>query len=206
MDLVFPHHENEIAQSRALGHDFARIWMHNGMLSMGGEEMHKSAGNAVLLTEVLDRFGRETVLLFFMTGAVAEAARLLGSDPDRGEGAGRDAPQRASRGETALAATGTRSPQRWRTTSTRRRRSRSCTSGRGRAPSRSSAAGSTCSGSGSLAERAQAPPEVVALAEARIGARASRDFAEADRLRDEIAAHGWEVRDVAAGYELVPRA
>ena len=68
MDLVFPHHENEIAQSRALGHDFARIWMHNGMLSMGGEEMHKSAGNAVLLTEVLDRFGRETVLLFFMTG------------------------------------------------------------------------------------------------------------------------------------------
>ena len=37
-------------------------------------------------------------------------------------------------------------------------------------------------------------------------ARASRDFAEADRLRDEIAAHGWEVRDVAAGYELVPRA
>ena len=68
MDLVFPHHENEIAQSRALGHDFARIWMHNGMLSMGGEEMHKSAGNAVLLSEVLDRFGRETVLLFFMTG------------------------------------------------------------------------------------------------------------------------------------------
>ena len=68
MDLVFPHHENEIAQSRSLGHDFARIWMHNGMLSMGGEEMHKSAGNAVLLSEVLDRFGRETVLLFFMTG------------------------------------------------------------------------------------------------------------------------------------------
>ena len=61
-------------------------------------------------------------------------------------------------------------------------------------------------GLGSLAERAQAPPEVVALAEARIGARASRDFAEADRLRDEIGAHGWEVRDVAGGYELVPRA
>ena len=48
--------------------------------------------------------------------------------------------------------------------------------------------------------------EVVTLAEARIGARASRDFAEADRLRDEIAEHGWEVRDVASGYELVPRA
>ena len=68
MDLVFPHHENEIAQSRSLGHEFARIWMHNGMLSMGGEEMHKSVGNAVLLSEVLDRYGREAVLLFFMTG------------------------------------------------------------------------------------------------------------------------------------------
>ncbi|HEU5278923.1 MAG TPA: cysteine--tRNA ligase, partial [Gaiellaceae bacterium] len=68
LDLVFPHHENEIAQSRALGHDFARVWMHNGMLSFRGEEMHKSAGNAVELREVLDRWGRDTVLLFFMTG------------------------------------------------------------------------------------------------------------------------------------------
>ena len=61
-------------------------------------------------------------------------------------------------------------------------------------------------GLSSLAERVQAPPEVVALADARVAARTSRDFAEADRLRDEIAVAGWEVRDVAGGYELVPRA
>jgi cysteinyl-tRNA synthetase len=60
-------------------------------------------------------------------------------------------------------------------------------------------------GLATLAERSEAPQEVVALAEARVGARAARDFAESDRLRDEIAALGWEVRDVAAGYELVPR-
>jgi cysteinyl-tRNA synthetase len=60
-------------------------------------------------------------------------------------------------------------------------------------------------GLGSLAERTQAPPDVVALADARVAARAARDFPESDRLRDEIAEHGWDVRDVASGYELVPR-
>ena len=44
LDLVFPHHENELAQSRALGHEFARIWMHNGMLRFTGEKMSKSLG------------------------------------------------------------------------------------------------------------------------------------------------------------------
>ena len=49
-----------------------------------------------------------------------------------------------------------------------------------------------------------APPEIVAMAEARAAARAARDFAEADRLRDELRAAGWEVRDGASGPELVP--
>jgi len=68
IDLVFPHHENELAQSRALGHEFARIWTHNGMLEFGGEKMSKSLGNDVSLRNVLDTWGREVVLLFFMTG------------------------------------------------------------------------------------------------------------------------------------------
>jgi len=68
LDLVFPHHENELAQSRALGHEFARIWTHNGMLAFGGEKMSKSLGNDVSLRNVLDTWGREVVLLFFMTG------------------------------------------------------------------------------------------------------------------------------------------
>jgi len=67
LDLVFPHHENELAQSRALGHEFARIWTHNGLLEFGGEKMSKSLGNDVSLRNVLDTWGREVVLLFFMT-------------------------------------------------------------------------------------------------------------------------------------------
>jgi cysteinyl-tRNA synthetase len=60
-------------------------------------------------------------------------------------------------------------------------------------------------GLGSLAERKEAPAEVAALASRRAEARAAGDFAEADRLRGEIEAAGWEVRDVASGFELVPR-
>jgi cysteinyl-tRNA synthetase len=60
-------------------------------------------------------------------------------------------------------------------------------------------------GLGSLAEVALAPAEIVALAEARQAARAGSDFGEADRLRGEIEAAGWEVRDSAAGFRLVRR-
>jgi cysteinyl-tRNA synthetase len=60
-------------------------------------------------------------------------------------------------------------------------------------------------GLGSLAERAEAPEPVVELAGRRAEARAAGDFGEADRLRAEIEAAGWEVRDVASGFELVPR-
>src|SRR5689334_6865554 len=68
LDLVFPHHENELAQSRALGHPFARIWAHNGMLRFTGEKMSKSAGNIATLRETLDEWGRETLLVFFLGG------------------------------------------------------------------------------------------------------------------------------------------
>src|SRR5436853_6908275 len=68
LDLVFPHHENELAQSRALGHEFARIWMHNGMLRFVCEKMSKSLGNVVTLREAIDRWGRDAILVYFMTG------------------------------------------------------------------------------------------------------------------------------------------
>ena len=67
LDLVFPHHENELAQSRARGHEFAKIWMHNGMLRFTGEKMSKSVGNVESINEVLDRWGPETTLVFFLT-------------------------------------------------------------------------------------------------------------------------------------------
>jgi cysteinyl-tRNA synthetase len=53
LDLVFPHHENEIAQSRAAGDGFARYWLHNGLLTMGGEKMSKSLGNSLLIPEMV---------------------------------------------------------------------------------------------------------------------------------------------------------
>ena len=62
LDLVFPHHENELAQSRALGHEFARIWMHNGMLEFVGEKMSKSLGNVITLRDAIETWGRETIL------------------------------------------------------------------------------------------------------------------------------------------------
>src|SRR5207245_3827218 len=66
-DLVFPHHENEIAQSRGAGREFAHIWMHNGILRFVGEKMSKSLGNVVSLREALDEWGRETLLGFFLS-------------------------------------------------------------------------------------------------------------------------------------------
>ena len=68
LDLVFPHHENEIAQSRALGHEFAQVWMHNGMLRFAGEKMSKSLGNIVTMRDAIDEWGRETLLVFFLGG------------------------------------------------------------------------------------------------------------------------------------------
>ena len=67
LDLVFPHHENERAQSLSVGHPFARIWMHNGMLRFTGEKMSKSLGNVETIRDVLDEWGRETALVFFLT-------------------------------------------------------------------------------------------------------------------------------------------
>ncbi len=68
IDLVFPHHENEIAQSEgARGGRMAAIWMHNEMLELGDEKMSKSLGNIAPLAEVLDRWGRDVVLAFFLT-------------------------------------------------------------------------------------------------------------------------------------------
>jgi cysteinyl-tRNA synthetase len=203
LDLVFPHHENEIAQSRALGHPFARIWMHNGMLTFAGEEMHKSVGNDVSLQGALDRWGRETLLVFFLTGhwrkpleysdttleaAAARAERFRDVFRNPSEPAADDAWDRFTGAldddfstPAALAVM-----HEWRDHDLLRR-----------------ALG--VFGLASLAAEDEAPPDVVALAERREAARAGADYAEADRLRDELAAAGWEARDEAGGFRLVKR-
>jgi cysteinyl-tRNA synthetase len=203
LDLKFPHHENEIAQSRALGHGFARIWMHNGMLSMRGSEMHKSLGNDVSLSEALDRWGRERLLFFFMTGhwrkpldysdetleqagAQLETFRNVFRSPS--EPVGDWAELEAALDDDFNTPEALALMHGWRDHELLRR-----------------AFG--IFGLESIAEAEEAPAEVADLAARRREARHAKDFSGADRLRDEIAAAGWEVRDVAEppGYRLVRR-
>ena len=69
LDLVFPHHENELAQSTAAGHGFARVWLHHGLVTgAGGEKMSKSLGTSVSVTEALDRV-RPPVLRYALVAA-----------------------------------------------------------------------------------------------------------------------------------------
>ncbi len=87
-DLVFPHHENEIAQSEAFTGQkpFVRFWLHNGLMQMGEEKMSKSLGNLITLREGLERYGADALRVFVLSGhyrspltfseeAVAAAAR-----------------------------------------------------------------------------------------------------------------------------------
>ncbi len=61
-DLIFPHHENEIAQTEALTHkQFAKYWIHNGLIKVNGQKMSKSLGNSILLADLLDEYDPETV-------------------------------------------------------------------------------------------------------------------------------------------------
>src|SRR5918996_4742974 len=204
LDLVFPHHENEIAQSQALGHRFARLWMHNGMLRFKGEEMHKSAGNDVSLKEALDRWGRETLLVFFLSGhwrkpldysdetlqaaaARAETFREVFRNPSD------PAPEGAWDRFSAALEDDFNTPEalvvmhEWRDHDLLRR-------------------ALDVFGLASLSEEVEAPAEVRALAERRREARAGGDFAASDRLREEIGAAGWEVRDRPdGGFELFPK-
>jgi cysteinyl-tRNA synthetase len=201
LDLVFPHHENELAQSHALGHEFARIWTQNGMLQFGGEKMSKSLGNDVSLRNVLDTWGREVVLLFFMTAhwrkpidftddtltqtkAQVEGFRNVFRSPS--EPGGDWAAFEAALDDDFNTPEALALLHGWRDHELLRR-------------------GLGLFGLGSLADADEAPAELVELAERRRAARAVGDFAGADRLRDEIADAGWIVRDVADGFQLVPR-
>ncbi|GAC68048.1 cysteine--tRNA ligase [Gordonia soli] len=85
MDLIFPHHENEIAQSHGAGDGFARYWLHNGWVTMGGEKMSKSLGNVVSIPAMLSRVRAVELryylgsahyrsMLEYSDGALAEAA------------------------------------------------------------------------------------------------------------------------------------
>ncbi len=210
LDLVFPHHENELAQSRALGHEFARIWTHNGMLEFGGEKMSKSLGNDVSLRNVLDTWGREVVLLFFMTGhwrkpidftdetlQQAEAQRRSLRAAFAGHlGVVRDESLPWSAFEAALD-DDFNTPEalailhRWRADGQMDRVRE----------------GLRVFGLHTLAQFENPPPRLVQLAEERQVVRKQGDYERADQLRTEIEDGDWEVQDIAEppGFRLVPR-
>jgi cysteinyl-tRNA synthetase len=203
LDLVFPHHENELAQSLALGHEFARIWMHNGLLTMAGEKMSKSLGNDMTIRGVIDTWGREVALMLLLSGqwrkpldfdqgtleqaaAQLETFRNVFRSPSGS--AGDWAQLEAALDDDFNTPDALAVMHGWRDHELLRR-----------------ALG--VFGLESLGEAEEAPAEVAGLAEQRREAREAKDFAESDRLRDEIAAAGWEVRDVADApfFRLVRR-
>jgi cysteinyl-tRNA synthetase len=67
LDLIFPHHENEIAQSEAAGKKFARYWMHHGLLTINAQKMSKSLGNFVTVTKVSEKYNPDILKLFFLS-------------------------------------------------------------------------------------------------------------------------------------------
>src|SRR5206468_3332665 len=71
LDLVFPHHENELAQSAAAGDAFARYWLHNGLLTMAGEKMSKSLGNTLQVQEMVKRW-RPVELRYYLRAALGQ--------------------------------------------------------------------------------------------------------------------------------------
>jgi cysteinyl-tRNA synthetase len=218
-DLIFPHHENEAAQTRtARGAELTRIWMHNGMLQLGGEKMAKSVGNIESLYDAIAKWGRDAIVLLFVsshyrqpmqyseetltaarTGVrrLREAARLLTPGPSPED----MAPLR-DRFFAALA-DDFRTPEAlaavwdWVRESNRRGgvgsddlREMLSVLGLDNLLDAGGVDGSPDAGARELLER-------------REQARAARDWAEADRIRDELAAQGWQVRDSASGPELV---
>jgi cysteinyl-tRNA synthetase len=235
-DLIFPHHENEAAQTRcAEGAELARTWMHVGMLQvsrdakLGGDEdeslavkMAKSVGNIVSLADAVAEWGRDALVLFFSTAHYRQPIAYTD-----------DALTQAARGVARLRELGRRltpgpSPAALRAYVERFFdaladdfgtpgalaalwewvREANAAADRGEQVGRDDLAEMLqVLGLEALLEAALPEPgdEDLELLERREAARAARDYAEADRLRDELAARGWQVRDGAQGPQLVPR-
>jgi cysteinyl-tRNA synthetase len=255
-DLVFPHHENEIAQSEAAGRPFAHVWMHNGMVDAGGEKMSKSEGNIFQLSEALDRYGREAVVAYLISGhyrqplafgelpmeeAVARVERLRNffrEHPLAGAASGED-PAEQQRGGSGGSSPESASPVTARVEAFRDALADDFNTPRAMAevfelvaeanradelPGASEAVAAmlelvgldsvtgelyedrgegTMIISGSGLEEFTSPET---LLEDREAARAAKDFARADEIRDQLAELGYEVRDSAEGPRLVPKA
>jgi cysteinyl-tRNA synthetase len=222
-DLVFPHHENEIAQTEAArGKPLARTWMHNGMVQMDDEKMAKSIGNIRLLHGALEQFGRDAFLMWMVGAhyrkpvayteeALEDAARAVARvrdvvrrlDPGGSTPAELDA--HADRLFDALADDFNTPEARaalfdWVAEANRR-----IDAGAAIAPGRLGEMLYALGLETLLETEDEAPEELQRLAAERDEARAARDFERADRIRDELAESGWEIRDTPEGARLVRR-
>jgi cysteinyl-tRNA synthetase len=220
-DLVFPHHENEAAQTRAArGEELSRLWMHNGMIQFTGEKMAKSVGNIALLHEVLAEHGAEAIVMYLISGHYRQPLAFSAAALEQAQANVRrirEAGRRLSAGEPSPAELN-RLRGRFFDALARDFNTAEALAVLNEWIAAASAFAGEPAGDSHLREMlgvvglesllaatAQAPAEVHALAEQREQARGERDFAAADRLRGEIAALGWEVRDGADGFELLPQ-
>jgi len=229
-DLAFPHHENERAQAVASGRTFARHWVHNGFVEVGGEKMSKSLDNFTTLLDLTERTDPRAYRLLVLrahyrsplevtvaTTADATAAlerldalarrasaaglALLGPDRTDADPVALDELRRAldddldtpaaiallfglvTRANIALDADDAAS-----------------------AAPLVRAIGEICGAVGLVLDAGggEVPAVVLATARLRDEARAEKDWAAADRIRDELTADGWVVEDTAAGTEVRP--
>ena len=219
IDLVFPHHENEIAQTEAArAVPLAEIWMHNGLVEIDEEKMSKSVGNIFQLSEAIERYGGQTVVAYLISGHYRQP--LAFSDEQLKEAAARverirnyfrDAPSGEpddflrDRRQAFLDALADdfNTPQAFAVLF-------EIVAEGNRRPL--PGARETLAellpllGLDSLIdEDEEAPAEVLALVKEREKARGAKDFDRSDELRDELARMGWEVRDEAGGARLVRR-
>ncbi|MBR5059433.1 MAG: class I tRNA ligase family protein, partial [Clostridia bacterium] len=85
-DLIFPHHENEIAQSEALtGRPFARYWLHNGLVKVNGQKMSKSLGNGILLRELLDEYVPDVIKITLLMNSYRSDINIMDGIFDNNE-------------------------------------------------------------------------------------------------------------------------
>lgn len=221
IDLVFPHHENECAQTYAgRGAPLARLWMHNGMVRFSGEKMSKSVGNIWLLHEALDAYAASTLIMFFISGhyrapieCTPETLAQAASNVERlKELVKRLNPNLTDDGLFAVSerfyaalADDFNTPAAMAEIFTWvRDANRRLDAGEEVGGLESLREALTVLGLESVFESGgeQADSAALELLEARQTARAEKDFAKADAMRDELLALGWEIRDTPEGPVL----
>ena len=219
IDLVFPHHENEIAQTEAArGLPLAEIWMHNGLVQIDEEKMSKSVGNIFQLSDAIERYGGQTVVAYLISGHYRQP--LAFSDEQL-----REAAARIERIRNYLRDAPSGEPDEF--LNDRRQAFLDALSDDFNTPQAFAvlfeivAEGNRRELPGArevlmellpllgldslIDEEEEAPAEAQALLEEREAARAAKDYDRADQLRDQLAEMGWEVRDEADGARLVRR-